>query len=62
MEKKNEMNIDNTKENEHQRLQSPSNKSTGSFFKFNFFQRSKTEENPGFINRQMPAYFYDGKS
>jgi len=35
---------------------------SGRFFRFNLFRRSKTEENPGFINRQMPAYWYDGKS
>jgi hypothetical protein len=31
-------------------------------FYFNIFRKRKSEDNPGFINRQMPAYWYDGKS
>ena len=60
MENRNNTNV-NQIEKEHQGNKSPSNKTTSGFFNY-IFRRSKTEDNPGFINRQMPAYWYDGKS
>lgn len=62
MEKKDDMKYNNTTQNENQGIKSPTSNTNGRFFKFNIFRRSKTEENPGFINRTLPAYFYDGKS
>ncbi len=65
MEDKNNDNSINISQQENINIgaaSSQSDKKSGRFFKFNLFRRSKKEENPGFINRQMPAYWYDGKS
>jgi hypothetical protein len=67
LEQRNEINTNtntNTKnlDNEYKNVQNTIKKDPGFLSRFHFFRRSKTEDNVGFINRQMPAYWYDGKN
>ena len=60
MDKNNDTNL-NQKDKDNQVSPSQSPKASTGFFNY-IFKRSKTDDNPGFINRQIPAYWYDGKS